>query len=291
MRTFIRELWLFGLKQAASCVFAAFFMAVLLLSRHASVPGIARYDLICLAAVVLQIVLLATRIESPGEACVLALFHAVGLGLELYKTQPHIASWSYPETGLLKVGNVPLYSGFMYAAVASYMCQSWRWLKLELRNYPGPAVTAPLGLAIYANFFTNEIMPDVRWALIPLVFLAFRRTWVDFTPAKTKRTMPLALSFLLIGFFVWVAENYSTLVGAWVYPHQRGAWRAVSLHILTSWFLLVIVSFILVAALKHAKRTLGEGILTLPDAQPSSSFSILPKSCIPKYEARNRLPT
>jgi uncharacterized membrane protein YoaT (DUF817 family) len=68
--------------------------------------------------------------------------------------------------------------------------------------------------------------------------------------------MPLVLSFLLIGFFIWVAENYSTYFGAWVYPHQRGGWRGVSLHILSSWFLLVIVSFILVADLKHVREKL-----------------------------------
>jgi len=68
-------------------------------------------------------------------------------------------------------------------------------------------------------------------------------------------TLPLMLSFLLIGFF-WVAENYSTYFGAWVYPHQRGGWRGVSLHILSSWFLLVIVSFILVADLEHVREKL-----------------------------------
>src|SRR3712207_8122890 len=51
-------------------------------------------------------------------------FHLVGLALELYKVRQ--GSWSYPDTGLATVGGVPLYSGFMYAAVGSYVCQADR---------------------------------------------------------------------------------------------------------------------------------------------------------------------
>jgi uncharacterized membrane protein YoaT (DUF817 family) len=251
MRAFVWEFFLFGMKQAWACVFAASFMAVMLLSHHVHVPGLARYDFLCLAAVAIQVVLLIARIETWREALVLSLFHAVGLGLELHKTS--VGSWSYPEPGVLKIGAVPVFSGFMYAAVASYMCQSFRSLRLHLRHYPRYRYSVPLAAAIYANFFTNHVLPDARWVLVALVFVVFRRTWVDFTVGHRRRTMPLVLSFVLIGFFVWVAENYSTFFGAWVYPHQREGWHVVSPHVLASWFLLVIVSFILVADLKHVR--------------------------------------
>lgn len=254
MKAFVWEFLLFGLKQARACVFAGSFMAVLLLSNYVHVPGLARYDFLCLAAVVIQIVLLATRIEERNEALVLALFHALGLGLELYKTG--VGSWSYPEEGVLKIGRVPVFSGFMYAAVASYVCQAWRILKLELRRPPDCRLSVPLAVAIYANFFTNQFLPNARWVLIGLVFVVFGRTMVDFTVWHKRRTMPLVLSFALIGFFVWVAENYSTFFGAWVYPHQRGGWRTVSPNILASWFLLVIVSIILVVELKRLQKWL-----------------------------------
>jgi uncharacterized membrane protein YoaT (DUF817 family) len=263
MKAFVWEFLLFGLKQAWACVFAASFMAVMLLSHHVHVPGLARYDFLCLAAVAIQILLLVARIETLREALVLALFHAVGLGLELHKTR--VGSWNYPEPGVLKIGIVPVFSGFMYAAVASYMCQSFRHLRLELRNYPRYRFSVPLAAAIYANFFTNQFLPDGRWVLIGLVFVVFGRTWVDFTVWRKRRTMPLVLSFVLIGFFVWVAENYSTFFGAWVYAHQRGGWQAVSPRILASWFLLVIVSFILVADLKHRRQKLGQ---RQPEAKP-----------------------
>ena len=99
------------------------------------------------------------------EALVLAAFHALGLILELFKTHSSIASWSYPEPGFFKIGTVPLYSGFMYAAVASYMCQAWRVLDLELKNYPPLWLSVPLAAGVYLNFFTRHFVPDVRWLL------------------------------------------------------------------------------------------------------------------------------
>jgi uncharacterized membrane protein YoaT (DUF817 family) len=63
--------------------------------------------------------------------------------------------------------------------------------------------------------------------------------------------MPVIIGFLCIGFFVWIAENIGTFVGAWTYPNQTHVWDVVSLHKITSWFLLVIICFIIVAYLMH----------------------------------------
>jgi Protein of unknown function (DUF817) len=65
--------------------------------------------------------------------------------------------------------------------------------------------------------------------------------------------MPLVLAIALVAFFIWVAENISTFLGAWVYPQQRHGWSIVSLRIMSSWFLMVIVSGIIVADLKHVR--------------------------------------
>ncbi len=67
--------------------------------------------------------------------------------------------------------------------------------------------------------------------------------------------MPLNLGFALTAFFIWIAENISTFLGAWQYPNQVHVWNAVSTDKITSWFLLVIVSFTIVAYLKHYKET------------------------------------
>ena len=250
MRNAAYEFLLFGLKEAQACVFAGSFFVILLLSKYVPLGTLPRYDFIFLAAILLQVGLLALRIETLAEAAVLCLFHAIGLGLELFKTHPAIGSWSYPEPAFFKIATVPLYSGFMYAAVASYLCQAWRIFDLKLENYPSYRVSVPLCIAVYGNFFTNAFMPDLRLILIPLVFVTFWRTRVYFTSWRERRWMPMVISFFLIGFFIWVAENMATFLGAWVYPEQMARWTTVSIQKLSSWFLLVIISFVIVADLK-----------------------------------------
>ena len=252
MRAFIKEFWVFGLKQAASCVFAGSFLLLLGLSGHIAIPGLARYDFLFLAAIAIQIVLVACKVESPREVAVLSLFHAVGMGLELFKTSPAIHSWSYPEPAIFKIATVPLYSGFMYAAVASYVMRSWHINDLRMRNFPPFWLAVGLSVLIYANFFTNHYIPDLRWPLFALVVAVFWRCRVHFRVLEADRSMPLVLSFVLIAFFIWVAENIATFFGAWVYPNQARGWAIVGPEKITSWTLLVIISVIIVAALKGA---------------------------------------
>src|SRR5262245_61314849 len=246
------EFLVFGLKQAAACVFAGSFLLLLALSGRIEIPGLARYDFLFLAAIAIQLTLVATRLESWREVAVLSLFHAIGMGLELFKTSPEVAAWSYPEPALLRVATVPLYSGFMYAAVASYMMQAWRLLSLRLSGFAPLAWAVTLCVGIYANFFTNHYIADLRWLLAAAVLIVFRRTRVHFTVIGQERQMPLVLSFGLIGFFVWVAENVATFFGAWAYPDQLRGWAIVGPSKISSWMLLVIISFIIVAALKQA---------------------------------------
>jgi uncharacterized membrane protein YoaT (DUF817 family) len=244
------ELLHFGLKNARACLFPAFILGMLALTRVVELP-LARYDFLLLACLAMQSLMLATGLETRDELKVITLFHLLGLGLELFKV--HVGSWSYPEAALAKVGGVPLYSGFMYASVASYMIQAWRLFGLRFVHWPSPALVVPLGALIYANFFANNVLPDQRALLILAVLWVFRRTRVAFTPRATPRGMPLVLAFLLIGVFVWLAENVATYLGAWQYPHQQDGWRMVDPHKLSSWALLVIVSLMIVVQLKHVK--------------------------------------
>jgi uncharacterized membrane protein YoaT (DUF817 family) len=80
------ELVVFGLKQARASVFAGTFLLLLILSSQLSLAGLHRYDLLFLGAIVIQLMLVFGRLESPREVAVLALFHALGMGLELFKT-------------------------------------------------------------------------------------------------------------------------------------------------------------------------------------------------------------
>ncbi|MFH1077777.1 MAG: DUF817 domain-containing protein [Patescibacteria group bacterium] len=253
MPAFLKEFLVFGLKQARAAVFAGSFFVLLFASQHLPLGPLARYDFLFLAALALQVVLYLTRIETKDEIKTIALFHVLGLLLEIYKTDPRIGSWAYPEAGLLKIHTVPLYSGFMYAAVGSYISQSWRVMKLEIAGNVDHIAAGLLAIAIYVNFFTNHFLPDIRWFLILAVFFIYRKAWVRFTVTDRIRRIPLAVSFFLIAFFIWVAENVSTYYGAWKYPYQLTTWNMVSWHKITSWYLLVIISFILIANLKRLK--------------------------------------
>ncbi len=246
------SLW-FTVKEARACVFAGSFFVVLALSNHLPLGPLPRYDFILLMALSLQATLLATRIETIDEFRTVCLFHLIGFVLEVFKTQPGIGSWAYPEFAYTKLFGVPLYSGFMYAAVASYMMQAWRLFDMTLEHYPPYRYTLPLAAAIYANFFTHHYIGDLRWWLAALLITVFWRTRVLFTPQRARIAMPLLLAFLLIGGFVWIAENISTFLGAWVYPNQHGGWRVVHAGKISSWSLLAVITLIIVADLKHYK--------------------------------------
>ncbi|MFE7541002.1 DUF817 family protein [Streptomyces platensis] len=56
-----------------------------------------------------------------------------------------------------------------------------------------------------------------------------------FTVPGIRRRTPLALSFILIGLFLWVAENLATYVGAWHYPYELRGRQPVAVDEFGSW--------------------------------------------------------
>ena len=240
-----------------SCIFPAFIFSFLSLSNFVPVYLIFRYDLLLLACIGMQIFMLKSGLETRNEILVICLFHLLGLAMELFKV--YKGSWSYPEYAYTKFFNVPLYSGFMYASVASYMCQAWRRFKLQIVDSPNRFISIGLAAAIYLNFFTHHFFYDLRFILAALVFLAFFRTKVFFTPFQKRFSMPVPLSFFLIGFFIWIAENMATFLGAWKYAYQHKNWSMVDTQKIGSWILMSIVSYLIVMELK-AFKTNGEAV-------------------------------
>jgi uncharacterized membrane protein YoaT (DUF817 family) len=252
-RAAVELLW-FGVKQARACLFAGLFFAAVFLAPRGGLLGIPRYDILLLIALAIQGWMVWVKLETRDELKAITLFHLIGFCLEVFKTSSGIRSWSYPDFAHTKILGVPLFSGFMYAAVGSYIIQAWRLFDLRIRHHPPYWMAALIAVAIYANFFTHHFIGDYRWYLAAIALGLYARTVVVFRPLDRDRRMPLLISFLLIGLFIWLAENISTFLGVWKYPNQFGAWTSVHVGKWSSWSLLVIMTFTIVANLKHIKE-------------------------------------
>ena len=241
-----RDLLVFALKEARACLFGGL-MVALLIGTHLVYPRdalLARYDFLFLGALGIQAALLVFKLETWEEAQVILCFHLVGTAMELFKTAA--GSWIYPEEAIFRLGGVPLFSGFMYAAVGSYIARAWRILDLRFHRYPPRWATVALAVAIYLNFFAHHYMVDLRLGLFAASAAVFGRTTIFFTADRTHR-LPLTVGFMLVALFIWFAENVGTFTGTWLYPNQQAAWQPVGLAKLGSWYLLMIISFVLVS--------------------------------------------
>ena len=264
-RLWLYEFLLFGFKQGWACLFGGLLLA-LLLATHFLYPEDAllhRYDFLTLAVLAIQGAMLAFRLETWDEAKVILIFHVVGTAMEVFKT--YAGSWVYPEASLLRIAGVPLFSGFMYASVGSYIARVWRIFDFRYTHYPPRWTTWLLAGAIYANFFLHHFWIDLRWLLFAATALIFWRTRIYFRNFRAHRWMPLLLGFGLVALFIWLAENIATFANAWNYPGQEAGWQPVGPEKLGSWFLLMLISFVLVALVQPVRRP---GKSSAPDAKP-----------------------
>lgn len=253
VRRVATECAFFVAKEVRACLFAGLFFGAVFLMPRAGVFGLPRYDALLVVALLIQWRMVRSGLESVDELKAISLFHVVGFALEAFKTSAGIRSWSYPDFAYTKIGGVPLFSGFMYAAVGSYIIQAWRLFDLRIRHHPPHLFAVVLAVLIYANFFTHHYVGDYRWYLAACALGLYARATVVFKPLDRERRLPLVLAFVLIGFFIWVAENAGTFLGVWRYPEQLGAWTTVHMGKWTSWSMLVVMTFTIVANLKHLK--------------------------------------
>ncbi|WP_407674554.1 DUF817 domain-containing protein [Parerythrobacter aestuarii] len=253
-RLYLYEFLLFGFKQAWACLFGGLLL-FLLLATHLFYPDdvpLHRYDFLTLAAITIQAGMLLFRLETWDEAKVILLFHIVGTVMELFKTAA--GSWTYPEASYLHIGAVPLFSGFMYASVGSYIARVWRIFDFRFSHYPKPWATWLLAAAIYVNFFAHHWTVDIRLGLFAVTALLFWRTSIHFRNWREHRWMPLLLGFGLVALFIWFAENIATFANAWNYPGQEDGWEMVSITKLGAWYLLMLISFVLVSLVQPVRK-------------------------------------
>lgn len=242
-----------GLAEVAICVakigwaalFGILILSAIILTRLIWNDdwALARYDALVIFAVVTQILFLITRLETWEEAKVILIFHITGTVMEIFKLAQ--GSWDYPDQGILEIGGVPLFSGFMYASVGSFIARSIRLFHIQFAPYPAFWMTYVLALAIYVNFYTHHYTYDIRWVLFAATLLLFWRTRIWFFITDTPRAIRLPLGAVLSAGFLWVAENVGTLTQTWSYAVQ-GDIGLVDIGKFGSWYLLLFVAFVTV---------------------------------------------
>lgn len=270
------EFFRFGLKQGWACLFGGIAVALMIATYrfYAASAPLARYDFLFLCMIAVQAALLALRMETLDEAKVILIYHAVGTVMEIFKTSA--GSWIYPEPNFFRIAGVPLFTGFMYSCIGSYICRAWRLFDFRFTNHPPRWGLIVLSLAIYANFFTDHFGVDFRRVLFAVAALLLFRTRIHFRAWRVHRAMPLLAGFGLVALFISFSENIGTLTRTWLYPSQQQAWSMVSPGKLGSWFLLVIISYTLVSLI-NAPRAMASAMASRaqPPYQPASNHLTL----------------
>jgi uncharacterized membrane protein YoaT (DUF817 family) len=260
----------FGVKQGWACLFGGIAVALMIATYrfYPANAALARYDFLFLCMIAVQAALLASRLETLEEAKVILIYHLVGTAMELFKTK--VGSWIYPEPNFFRIAGVPLFTGFMYSCIGSYLCRAWRLFDFRFTHHPRRVYLIALSLAIYANFFTDHYGFDLRLVLFAAAALLFFRTTIHFKVWHADRSMPLLLGLVLVSLFVWLSENIGTYTRTWLYPsQQQHGWSMVSPGKLGSWFLLLIISYTLVS-LVNAPRVMaarGRVLLAAPKTE------------------------
>ena len=91
-----------------------------------------------------------------------------------------------PRSGLW---GIPRYDALLAIALA---IQAWRLFELRVVHH----------LLLHASFHRR-----LRWYIAACALGLYARTTVIFRPLDRDRRMPLLLAFILIGFFILLAEN------------------------------------------------------------------------------------
>jgi uncharacterized membrane protein YoaT (DUF817 family) len=236
---------MFIFKQGWACLFGGLLLIAIIASKLVWQPDwpVHRYDALFLFALSAQALFLIFRLETWEEARVILLFHLTGTAMEWFKV--HAGSWGYPEPGIFKLMGVPLFSGFMYASVGSYIARVIRIFDMRFAPYPPFWMTMVLAVAIYVNFFAHHFVPDIRLGLFVATIALFARTRIWFRVSEREWWMPLPVAAFLCSFALWTAENIGTATGTWLYSGQLpGQW--VSFAKFGSWYLLLYVAFVTV---------------------------------------------
>lgn len=259
----LAEFVMFVLKQGWACLFGGLLLAAILATKAfwQADWSLQRYDFLFLFAIVTQIIFLWRGLETWEEARVILLFHLTGSAMEWFKVSA--GSWAYPEPAIFQLMGVPLFSGFMYASVGSYIARVIRIFDMRFAPYPPYWLTVLLAVGIYVNFFAHHFLPDIRLGLFAATVLLYARTRIWFCIHDRDWWMPLPVAALLAALALWIAENVGTATGTWIYSGQLPG-QVVNLAKLGSWYLLLYVAFVTVTLV--SRRALSRGPIVATDS-------------------------
>ena len=201
--------------------------------------AVARTDALFVFGVLGLVAMFALGWNALGDALPIGAVFLAGVVLEWQRTGA--GAWAYEAGGVLQFGQKPLFVGFMYAAVGSYIIRSLRLKALMVTGMPAIWIGLGAGAVIYGSYFLS--LPSwVRPLLLTFVVIVFSGARVR-SPSGSWLYVPVALAMAAV--LLWVAENVGTFTGTWSYPGQ-GAYEFVSLSKIGAWFLLLNVCFLLV---------------------------------------------
>jgi uncharacterized membrane protein YoaT (DUF817 family) len=244
----LQHIWhLFKLGSSAA-IFGILLLLAFVITHQMIWPiaGIYRYDALLAYALLIQVVLIYWKLETPREVLVIAVFHVMAMVMELFLTHPKIGSWHYPESGIFRIANVPLFAGFMYSAVGSFLARSLRLLQVSFERLPSLKWLGLFALLAYANFFTKFVIPDIRNGLFIASIILFYKTKLIIQLNHSTQQIAFLPVLLFLAFLVWLAENVATFANIWRYPSQFDQWHWVGWGKLGSWYLLLSLSLVLV---------------------------------------------
>ena len=261
---YLKSLFEFLHKAASAALFGILLLIAFALTAKMgdqSYFGFFRYDYLLFYALIIQVCLIYLKLESWAEVRVIALFHILAMGMEIFLTHPQIASWQYPQPAVFKLFTVPLFAGFMYSAVGSFFSRSLRLYQISFEKLPSFYMMLSLACLAYANFMTKFFIPDYRVILFIWSIVIFWKTKIRFELQHIQWQLPMLPVLFVLAFIIWIAENISTFYKIWLYPSQINAWHMVGWGKLGSWYLLLLLSLVLVLKILGKRDENGTWLL------------------------------
>lgn len=245
----LNSIFEFHLKAAYAALFGILLLIAFAITSsmgNQEYYGLFRYDYLLFYALIIQTCLILLKLESWAEAKVIAIFHIMAMLMEIFLTHPQIASWYYPQPAVFKIMTVPLFAGFMYSAVGSFFARSLRLYEVSFTGLPTFANMLSLAVLSYINFMTKFFINDFRNVLFLWSIVIFWDTKIYFKLQHYQMNLPMLPVLLILACIIWIAENISTFYKIWLYPSQVESWHVVGWGKIGSWYLLLLLSLVLV---------------------------------------------